>query len=57
MVKSTLEGYKPLAQAELKDTTTGWPLLVPPCWAALIIAHGYAYLRGKGRVVCVDLLR
>ena len=57
VVKSTPEGYKPLAQAELKDPTTGWPLLVPPCWAALIIAHGYAYLRGKGRVVCVDLLR
>jgi len=26
-----------------------------PCWAAPVIARGYAYLRGADRVVCIDL--
>jgi outer membrane protein assembly factor BamB len=56
VVKATPVAYEPLARAELKDPATGSPLLAPPCWAAPIIAHGYAYLRGKGRIVCVDLL-
>jgi len=29
---------------------------VAPCWAAPVIAHGYLYLRGQGRLVCLDLL-
>jgi hypothetical protein len=31
-------------------------LLVAPCWAAPVIAHGYLYVRGQGRLVCLDLL-
>jgi hypothetical protein len=34
----------------------GAELLVAPCWAAPVIAHGYLYVRGQGRLVCLDLL-
>ncbi len=34
----------------------GFELLVTPCWAAPVIAHGYLYVRGQGRLVCLDLL-
>ncbi len=57
VVKATPEAYTPLAEATLTDPATGQPLLAPPCWAAPVIARGYAYLRGAGRVVCLDLLR
>ena len=30
-------------------------LLAPPCWAAPVIARGLLYLRGKERLVCLDL--
>jgi hypothetical protein len=35
---------------------SGAELLVAPCWAAPVIAHGYLYVRGQGRLVCLDLL-
>ena len=30
-------------------------LLAAPCWAAPVVAHGYLYVRGEGRLVCLDL--
>ena len=57
VVKATPEAYTPLADASLTDPATGTALLAPPCLAAPVIAHGYAYLRGAGRVVCIDLLQ
>jgi len=56
VVKATPEAYTPLAEATLADPTTAAPLLAPPCWAAPVIARGYAYIRGAGRVVCIDLV-
>jgi hypothetical protein len=34
----------------------GLPLLRYPCWAAPILAHGLLYVRGQGRVVCLELI-
>lgn len=34
----------------------GADLLHAPCWAAPVIARGYLYLRGRGRLVCLDLM-
>jgi outer membrane protein assembly factor BamB len=31
-------------------------LLEEPCWAAPILAHGLLYLRGRDRLVCVELI-
>jgi hypothetical protein len=32
------------------------PLLEEPCWAAPILAHGLLYLRGKDRLLCLELI-
>jgi outer membrane protein assembly factor BamB len=32
------------------------PLLDYPCWAAPILAHGLLYVRGKDKLVCLDLI-
>jgi outer membrane protein assembly factor BamB len=32
------------------------PLLEYPCWAAPILAHGLLYVRGKNRLVCLELI-
>ena len=34
----------------------GQPVLTPPCWAAPIIAHGLVYLRGKDRLICLEMI-
>src|SRR5262249_11840466 len=31
-------------------------LLEYPCWAAPILAHGLLYVRGKDRLVCLELI-
>lgn len=31
-------------------------LLRPPCWAAPILAHGLLYVRGNGRLVCLEVM-
>ncbi len=31
-------------------------LLVYPCWAAPILTHGLLYVRGKDRVICLELI-
>jgi outer membrane protein assembly factor BamB len=31
-------------------------LLEYPCWAAPVLAHGLLYVRGKGRLVCLELI-
>ncbi|MEI6241043.1 MAG: PQQ-binding-like beta-propeller repeat protein [Planctomycetia bacterium] len=37
----------------LADDST--PLLSSPCWAAPIVARGLLFVRGAGRLVCIDL--
>jgi outer membrane protein assembly factor BamB len=69
LVKATPDAYTEVSRARLidpviatqnatRDATQdkGGELLVAPCWAAPVIAHGYLYVRGQGRLVCLDLL-
>jgi len=69
LVKATPERYEEVSRVRLvaKATDAGnatrrgsenvaTELLVAPCWAAPVIAHGYLYVRGQGRLVCLDLL-
>jgi len=44
-----------VSRCRLVDAADGSDLLAPPCWAAPVIAHGYLYVRGAGRLVCLDL--
>ena len=48
-----------LAQMELgdiKDARDGKPLIRPPSWAPPVLSHGLLYLRGEGKVVCLELI-
>ena len=69
LVKATPDRYEEVSRARLVGLATdtqnatsrgtqesGAELLVAPCWAAPVIAHGYLYVRGQGRLVCLDLL-
>jgi outer membrane protein assembly factor BamB len=33
------------------------PILEYPCWAAPILSHGLLYVRGKDRLVCLELIK
>jgi outer membrane protein assembly factor BamB len=35
---------------------TAEPLLLEPCWAAPILSHGLMYVRGRDRLVCLELI-
>ncbi len=39
------------------DGSPSTPLLNHPCWTAPVLSHGLLYLRGKDRIVCVELIR
>jgi len=58
LAKASPERYQEVSRARLVDATAGGAgeLLQPPCWAAPVIAHGYLYVRGRGRIVCLDLI-
>jgi outer membrane protein assembly factor BamB len=45
-----------VSEVELLDGQ-GMPLLRSPCWAAPILANGRLYLRGDGRLLCLDVMR
>lgn len=55
LARATPERYDEVSRARLVDAA-GTPLLTPPCWAAPVVARGLCYVRGAGRLVCVDLL-
>ncbi|MFM8890329.1 MAG: PQQ-binding-like beta-propeller repeat protein [Planctomycetia bacterium] len=60
LAEATPEAYREVSRTRLVDplAAPGRPteLLAAPCWAAPVIAHGYLFVRGQGRLVCVDLL-
>jgi outer membrane protein assembly factor BamB len=41
---------------QMTKAGTDEPLLEYPCWAAPILAHGLLYIRGKDRLVCLELI-
>lgn len=53
LARANPERYEEVARTRLRDK--GSELLVPPCWAAPVIARGLLFVRGRGRIVCVDL--
>ena len=69
LVKASPDRYEEVSRARLvaaatdtqnasRDAKQGREaeLLVAPCWAAPVIARGYLFVRGQGRLVCLDLL-
>lgn len=42
--------------SQINDPDDGLPLLDYPCWAAPVVSKGLLYLRGNGRLICLDLI-
>ena len=55
LIEATPEAYRPRAEVQLRDESGSKPLLKEPAWAAPILARGLLYVRGRDRVVCLDL--
>ena len=56
LLKVNPKMYDEISVAELKDAKTGRSLLEYPCWAAPVLSHGLLYVRGEGRLVCLELI-
>jgi outer membrane protein assembly factor BamB len=59
LIKVTPDKYEEAAQATLIDKAGAFgpaPLLKFPAWAPPVLSHGLLYVRGAGRLVCVDLI-
>jgi outer membrane protein assembly factor BamB len=54
LLKVTPERYEEVSRLELMEQ--GRPVLEYPCWAAPILSHGLLYVRGKDRLVCLELI-
>lgn len=55
LARATPEKYEEVSRVRPLDAASGRELLAPPCWAAPVIARGLVFVRGTGRVVCLDL--
>jgi len=55
LIQANPKGYEETARVLLKSAE-GEPLLKYPAWAAPVLSHGLLYVRGKDRLVCLDLL-
>lgn len=58
LVKPNPEKLEVVAEVDLSDLADpqdGGPLLQYPCWAAPVLSHGRLYLRGKERLICLDI--
>lgn len=54
LARADPDGWHEVSRARpVGDDST--PLLAPPCWAAPAIARGLLFVRGEGRIVCLDL--
>lgn len=56
LARATPDRYEEVSRARPVDPVGGRPLLAPPCWAAPVVARGLLFVRGEGRVACLDLL-
>jgi outer membrane protein assembly factor BamB len=63
LLKVNPKKYEEVSSVELrpvgrdgKPDLQAAPLLEYPCWAAPILSHGLLYVRGKDRLVCLELI-
>ncbi|HEY2412417.1 MAG TPA: PQQ-binding-like beta-propeller repeat protein [Pirellulaceae bacterium] len=63
LLKLTPEKPELVAEIDYADPAIGKkllgesrPVLEYPCWAAPVVAHGLLYLRGKDRLICLELI-
>jgi outer membrane protein assembly factor BamB len=60
LLKVNPKKYEEVSKLVLRDpketAEDAPPLLKSPCWAAPILSHGLLYVRGEGRLVCLELI-
>ena len=63
LLKLTPEKPEQIASIDYADPAIGQkllgkagPVLEYPCWAAPIVSHGLLYLRGKDRLICLEII-
>jgi outer membrane protein assembly factor BamB len=63
LLKLTPEKPEQIATIDYADPEIGQkllgkkgPVLEYPCWAAPVVSHGLLYLRGKDRLICLELI-
>jgi outer membrane protein assembly factor BamB len=56
LLKVNPKKYDEVSQMVVRDPDSRGPLLRYPCWASPVVAHGLLYVRGKGRLVCLELI-
>lgn len=56
LARASTDRFEEVSRVRPLDPATGRELLVAPCWAAPVVARGLTWVRGAGRVVCLDLL-
>lgn len=58
LVRATPDRYEEISRVRVVGEVSPGreaDLLAPPCWAAPVVARGLLYVRGKDRIVCLDL--
>jgi hypothetical protein len=56
LLKVNPKKFELVSYVEVLKDERGQPLLTYPCWAAPILSHGLLYVRGKDRLVCLELI-
>jgi hypothetical protein len=64
LLRATPEKYDAVSEVVLTDPESSGGalsfgaarLLKPPAWAAPILSHGLLYVRGRDRLVCLELI-
>jgi outer membrane protein assembly factor BamB len=54
LVRVSPKGYEEVGRIDFGHT--GSHLLRYPCWAAPVLAHGLLYVRGEGKLLCLELI-
>jgi outer membrane protein assembly factor BamB len=60
LIKASSEGYQQISVWDGRKTLlpgqSGKPCLEHPSWCPPVLSHGLLYLRGRGRLVCLDVI-
>ncbi len=56
LVRVNPEKYDEVARMQVVDPQTQRELVQYPAWARPILSHGLLYLRGRDRLVCLELI-
>jgi outer membrane protein assembly factor BamB len=56
LLKVNPKKFEPVSEMVVRIPGDDEPFLEYPCWAAPVLSHGLLYIRGEGRLVCLELI-